>query len=56
MESLIESNKLLEMQIAKKKEAQKDKYNGLSDKERDDLLLMDGQINSKRQLLVQEAT
>ena len=56
IENQIELNKLTEMQIAKKKEAQKDKFNGLSDKERDDLVLMDGQINNKRQQLVIEAT
>ena len=48
------SNQRLEQELAKKKDAQNDQYSGLSDKERDSLTIIDGQINIKRQQLAEE--
>ena len=54
LQNMKSSNLYLEQQLQTKKEIQKDQYNGLTDKEREELILMDGQINSKRQQWEQE--
>ena len=47
-------NHQLENQLVKRKEQQKDQYNGLPDKMRDELTLLDGQLRDKKELLQQE--